>query len=60
MLKTKSKTGAKTKVLSLQQLRQVGGSTVGDGPHADAWSTSSNGCGGVGTNEWSTQSNGCR
>ena len=60
MLKNKSKTGAKTKVLSLQQLSQVGGSTGGDSPHRDSWSTSSNGCGGVGTNEWSTQSNDCR
>ncbi len=60
MLKTKTNAAAKTKVLSLQQLRQVSGSTGGGGAHANDWSTSSNNCGGVGGNEWSTQSNGCR
>ena len=60
MLKNKNKAAAKNKVLSLQQLRQVGGSIGGGGVHSNAWSTSSNGCGTVGNNEWSTQSSGCR
>lgn len=51
---------SKMKVLGLQELKQVnGGRTAGDVAPA-AWSTWSNDCGGVKSNEWSTRSNGCR
>lgn len=50
----------KMKVLGLQELKQVhGGRTAADLAPA-AWSTRSNGCGGVKSNEWSTYSNDCR
>lgn len=48
----------KMKVLSLQELEQVGGGRKGD-VDAAAWSTMSRDCGGVGASEWSTISGGC-
>ncbi|MEE2023935.1 MULTISPECIES: hypothetical protein [Alkalimonas] len=54
------KQNSKMKVLGLQELKQVqGGRTAGDLAPA-AWSTWSNNCGGVKSNEWSMGSNGCR
>jgi hypothetical protein len=44
----------KMKVLGLQELTEVAGGRAMD------WSTSSNDCGSVQSNEWSTQSNGCK
>ena len=43
----------KMKVLGLQELTAVAGG-------AAAWSTNSNNCGTVKSDEWSTDSNGCR
>jgi hypothetical protein len=45
----------KEDVLSLQQLSEIHGGTK-----AMSWSTESNKCGTVTTNEWSTWSNGCK
>jgi hypothetical protein len=45
---------AKMKVLGLQELTDVAGGRAAD------WSTNSNNCGTVQSNEWSTNSNGCR
>ena len=57
MFKTKSKSSSKSKVLSLQQLRQTqgGAPTVVDSPNA--WSTLSSGC--PDNQEWSTLSGSC-
>jgi len=44
------------KVLDLQTLASVEGAGI----VAYAWSTTSNSCGTVGSNEWSTGSAGCR
>jgi hypothetical protein len=50
------KSNAKMKVLGLQELTAVSGGRFA----AADWSTGSNNCGGVDSNEWSTYSNGCR
>jgi hypothetical protein len=47
-------TNAKMKVLGLQELTAVSGGRAAD------WSTESNDCGTVASNEWSTWSNGCK
>ncbi len=53
----------KVKVLSLQQLDDIrGGEADAFGMEVSpmSWSTSSSGCGGVGSSEWSTVSSSCR
>jgi hypothetical protein len=56
-----NKQSTKVKVLSLQQLDTVrGGQSFGVENTPMDWSTTSNSCGGVGSDEWSTSSNGCR
>lgn len=56
-----SQQAQKVKVLALQNLNDIrGGEGFGMDASPASWSTSSNGCGGVRTDEWSTQSNGCR
>jgi len=51
-------TDEQAKVLDLQDL--VDGNDAAGGRAQADWSTSSNNCGTVGSDEWSTVSNGCR